>query len=132
MWNNDAAAAVATTTIAAPLLLSSDHRSCDRRCRHSSPPNPLHRIPSSARIDALTVNRDRTSTIDNEDQDDASSLLSFFWNPNQRRKHDNNDNDGHIDNEDALPRLAPRLTPHPSVVADSPSPGAAADSPSHG
>ena len=50
-WNDDAVAAVATTTIAALSLLSLDHRSLDRRCRHSSPSDPLRCIPSSAHND---------------------------------------------------------------------------------
>ena len=50
-WNDDAVAAVTTTTIAALSLLSLDHQSLDCRRHHSSPPNPLRCIPSSAHDD---------------------------------------------------------------------------------
>ena len=50
-WNGDVAKTIAATTIATLSSLSLDHRSLDRRCRHSSPPDLLRYIPSSAHND---------------------------------------------------------------------------------
>jgi hypothetical protein len=88
--------------------------------------------PRGSTCQPSTVDRDRTSTIDNKDRDDvngaisstndgcninvfASTLLSSCRNPNQRRHHDINDDDGHNNNETTTGSLPwrPGRPPHP-------------------
>ncbi len=132
-WNDDAAVAVTTTTIAALLSLSSsDHRSHDCRCRHSSPPDPSHRMPSLARINTLTVNRDCTSISTTR----IKTMRRHYCRCSGIRTNDDSmtTTTAMVTSTTKTCSLVwrPDRPPHPSVVADPPSPGAAADSPSRG